>query len=263
MSIYRALAEIDEKGEVAALCMIVRSHGSTPRRVGSKMLVFPDDRIVGTIGGGEMESRVRIEAIAAIKEGQPRFLVYNMMDPLAGDPGVCGGTLEVYVEPIIQRPVLVVVGLGHVGKEVAHLANWLGFKVVITDDRDGFCSPEAVSEADERYPVTIEEFAKQFEITPSTYIVLTTRSGDVDVAGLPTLLKSSAAYFGVIGSQRRWAFTKDLLIKNGVSVEKIESVHSPIGLRLGVEKPNEIAVSIMAEILMIQNSGDGKSMIYG
>jgi len=260
LSIFRALAEIDEKGEVGVLCMIVRSHGSTPRRVGSKMLVFPDGRIVGTIGGGEMESRVRNEAIAAIQDGQPRYLEYDMIDPVAGDPGVCGGTLEVYVEPIIPRPVLVVIGMGHVGKEVAHLANWLGFRVVITDDRDGFCSPEIISDVDERYPVPIEEFAKQFDITPWTYIVLTTRSGDVDVAGLPSLLESSAVYFGVIGSQRRWAFTKKLLIKKGVSADKLELVHSPIGLRLGVEKPTEIAVSIMAEILMLKNSGDGKSM---
>ncbi|MEN8171278.1 MAG: XdhC family protein [Chloroflexota bacterium] len=261
MSIFRALAEINEKGEVGALCIIVRSHGSTPRRVGSKMLVLPDGQIVGTIGGGEMENRVRGEALDAIQDGETRILEYNMIDPVAGDPGVCGGTLEVYVEPIIPRPVVVIVGMGHVGKEVTHLAKWLDFKVVITDDRDGFCSPEAVPDDVERYPVTIEDFANQFKITPSTYIVLTSRSGEVDVAGLPSLLKSEAAYIGVIGSQRRWAFTKELLMEKGVSAEKLAQVHSPIGLRLGGEKPNEIAMSIMAEILMIQNSGDGKSMI--
>lgn len=261
MTIYRALVEIEEKGQTGALCMIVRNQGSTPRRVGSKMLVYPDGRVVGTIGGGEMESRVRNEALAAIQDGQSRFLEFNMIDPAAGDPGVCGGTLEVYVEPIFPRPIIVVVGMGHVGREVVRLAHWLDYRVIITDDRDGFCAPDAVPNADERFPIPIEEFTQQFEITPWTYVVLTTRGSDVDVAGLPTLLSSPAAYLGVIGSKRRWAYTKKLLRENGMPADKLARVHSPIGLELGAEKPVEIAVSIMAEILMLQHDGDGKSMI--
>lgn len=263
MSVFNALAQIEKNGGAGALCMIVRSHGSTPRRVGSKMLVYPDGRMVGTVGGGEMESRVQTEALAAIGDGKPRMLEYSMVDPTAGDPGVCGGTMEVYVEPIIPRPVLVVVGMGHVGKEVAHLAHWLDFRVVVTDDRDGFCSPEVVPDADERYPMPVEDFADQFEITPWTYIVLTTRGGNVDVAGLPSLLASPAAYFGVIGSQRRWIHTKKLLVEKGVPDDLLARVHSPVGLRLGVEKPTEIAVSIMAEILMLRHGGDGQSMFRG
>ena len=260
MTIFRALVEIEEKSQTAAMCIIVRNQGSTPRRIGSKMLVYPDGRIVGTIGGGEMESRVRTEAINAMQDGRPRFLEYNMIDPANGDPGVCGGTLEVYVEPISPRPVLVVVGMGHVGKELVYLANRLDFRVIITDDRDGFCTPDAIPNADERYTIPVEEFVDNFDITSNTYIALTTRGGEVDVAGLPSLLESQAAYIGIIGSKRRWEITRKLLIEKDVSKEKLALVHSPIGLNLGVEKPAEIAVSIMAEILMLQHGGDGKSM---
>ncbi|MBE9524992.1 MAG: XdhC family protein [Chloroflexi bacterium] len=260
MTIFNELVEIEEKSLTAAMCIIVRNQGSTPRRVGSKMIVYPDGRIVGTIGGGEMESRVRSEAITAMQDGRARFLEYNMVDPANGDPGVCGGTLEVYVEPISPSPVLVVVGMGHVGKELVHLAHRLDFRVVITDDRDGFCTPDEFPNTDERYTIPIEEFADNFDITVKTYIVLTTRGGEVDVAGLPSLLKSQAAYIGIIGSKRRWAITRNLLIEKGVSKKKLSQVHSPIGLNLGAENPAEIAVSIMAEILMLQHGGDGKSM---
>ncbi len=251
MTLYQAIVELEKNNNAGALCTIIRSEGSTPRHVTSKMLVYTDGHIIGTVGGGEVESRVIAEALCAIEERKPRLLSYKMANPERGDPGVCGGQVEIYVEPIVPKPVLVVVGVGHVGKAVAHLAKWLDFVVVVSDDRPDFCNPEAVPEADQFFPLAIEELSSHMEITPWTYIVLTTRGMTVDVDGLPSLLNSKAAYIGVIGSKRRWATTTKKLVEMGVSPKVLEGVHSPVGIEIHAETPEEIAVSIMAEIIKL------------
>jgi xanthine dehydrogenase accessory factor len=251
MSLFQALVDLEKKNDTGALCTIIRSKGSTPRHVTSKMLVYPDGHIIGTVGGGEVENRVIKEAINAINDKAPRLLAYNMANPERGDPGVCGGQVEIYVEPILPKPVLVIVGVGHVGKAVVHLAKWLGFIVAVSDDRPDFCNPEAVPEADEYYPVPLEELSQKLRITPWTYIVLTTRGIDIDIRGLPSLVNSNATYIGVIGSKRRWATTTKKLIEGGVPKEMVKKVHSPIGLEIHAETPEEIAVSIMAEIIKL------------
>jgi len=260
MSLFQALANLEANNQAGALCTIISSQGSTPRPTGSKMLVYPDGRIAGTVGGGELENRVIKEALAAILDGKPRRLEYSMSDPERGDPGVCGGQVEVFVEPVQPKPTLVVIGSGHVGKAVAHLAQWLGFRLVVNDDRPEFCTPEAVPEADIYIPTTIEELPKELDITPWTYLVLTTRGTLVDIAGLPALLATPAAYIGVIGSQRRWATTRQMLLESGVTEAEISRVHSPMGLELNAETPEEIAVSILAEIIMLRQGGDGQVM---
>ncbi len=159
MSVFQALAELETKNKAGALCTLILSKGSTPRHTGSKMLVYPDGSIIGTVGGGEMENRVIAEARKAILDGKPRLLEYQMTDPARGDPGVCGGQVEVFVEPVQPKPILVVIGTGHVGKAVAHLAHWLGFWVVANDDRPEFCTPQAVPDADEYIPTTNDRAA--------------------------------------------------------------------------------------------------------
>ena len=260
ISIYHALAELERTHEPAALCTVVRASGATPRHATSKMLVHPDGRILGSVGGGELENRVIKEALESLKDGKPRLLSYDMADPAHGDPGVCGGQVEVFVEPILPPPMLVIIGGGHVGKAAAHLAKWLGFRVAVSDDRPEFCTPEANPDVDEFYPVPMAELPRHLTITPQTYIVLTTRSVAVDVPGLPALLETSAAYIGVIGSRRRWGMTVKELTEAGFSEKRLAHVHSPIGLEIGAETPEEIAVSIMAEILMIRNNETGKPM---
>jgi xanthine dehydrogenase accessory factor len=262
-SIYQALTEIEKNNQSAALCTVVKSEGSTPRHVGSKMLVYPDGKFIGTVGGGDLEHRVLDEAWMALSDGTPRYLHYNMADPSRGDPGVCGGQVEVFVEPILPAPTLVVIGAGHVGKAVVHLAKWLGFHVVVSDDRAEFCTPEAVPGADEYYPVEMGKLAESLKITNRTYLVVTSRGSSVDALGLPPLLESNAAYIGVIGSKRRWATTVKALKEKGVRDEAIAKVHSPMGLELQAETPEEIAVSIMAEVLMVRDKGTGKRMGSG
>jgi len=259
-TIYQSLAELESTHQPAALCTVVKTSGSTPRHSTSKMLVYPDGRILGTVGGGEMENRVRQEALASLKDGKSRLLEYNMADPSRGDPGVCGGQVEVFVEPILPPAIVVVIGGGHVGKAVAHLAKWLGFRVAVSDDRPEFCTSEANPDADEFYPIPLAELPQHLTITPQTYLILTTRGSNVDVAGLPALLDTPAGYIGVIGSRRRWTTTVKGLEPQGVPKEKLARVHSPMGLGLGAETPEEIAVSILAEVLMVRGGGSGKQM---
>ncbi len=259
-SIYQALAELEETHQPAALCTVVRASGSTPRHSTSKMLVYPDGQIIGTVGGGELENRVIAAAVQALVDGKPTLLEYSMTDPSRGDPGVCGGQVKVFVEPILPPDLIVIVGGGHVGKAVAHLAKWLGFRVAVSDDRPEFCNPEAVPEADAFYPVPMAELPQHLNLTPRTYLILTTRGVSVDVPGLPPLLASEAGYIGVIGSKRRWKMAADALREKGVAEAQLQRVHSPIGIEVQAETPEEIAVSILAEILMVRNGGSGKSM---
>lgn len=259
-SIFQALAELENKNESAALCTVTSSEGSTPRHVGSKMLVYPDGHFIGTIGGGEMENRVIKAALESIQNEKTQNLSYTMADPSRGDPGVCGGQVEIFVEPILPNPLIVVIGAGHVGKAVVHLAKWLGYRVAVCDDRAEFCNAEATPNADVYYPIKMDELPKHIKIDKRTILILTTRGSAIDAAGLSPLLDTPAAYIGVIGSKRRWAVTVKALKEKGVSDEKIAKVHSPIGLELQAETPEEIAVSIMAEVMMIKDKGTGKAM---
>jgi len=259
-TLYHAASEVEKNHEAAALCTVVKSEGSTPRHVGSKMLVYADGHIVGTVGGGDLEHRVHDEALIALADGRARLLRYSLADPARGDPGVCGGQVEVFVEPILPASTVAVIGVGHVGKAVAHLAKWLNFRVVVSDDRPEFCNKDWIPEADEYYVCPMDQLPSRLQIDARTYLVLTTRGSSVDVAGLPALLPSRAAYIGVIGSKRRWATTVQELERQGLDSEQLVKVHAPMGIELRAETPEEIAVSIMAEILMLRDGGTGIAM---
>ncbi|MDH5508043.1 MAG: XdhC family protein [Anaerolineae bacterium] len=260
MSILKELAAVQARGGSAALCTIIKSSGSTPRHIGSKMIVYPDGQTQGSVGGGEMESRVIEQALQVLQTGKPCLLEYSLTDPQRGDPGVCGGQLEVFVEPVTPLPTVVVVGAGHVGRAVVHLAKWLGYHVIVSDDRPEFCSPQAAPGADQYLPVPLSELPQQINITPQTHLVLSTRNMKVDIDGLPALLETPAGYIGIIGSHRRWQTARKKLEKAGVPAAKLNRVASPMGLELNAETPEEIALSILAEIVMLRNGGDGERM---
>ncbi|MBT3712158.1 MAG: XdhC family protein [Anaerolineae bacterium] len=164
------------------------------------------------------------------------------------------------MEAILPTPTLLIVGAGHVGKAVAHLAKWLDFRVVIAEDKPEFCTPEHIPGGDEYLPVAMDEITKHLQINAQTFIVMATRGADVDAIALPDLLESDAAYIGVIGSKRRWLEASKLTIERGVDEEQLKRVHSPIGLEIEAETPEEIAISIMAEVLMIRHGGTGEQM---
>ena len=254
------LTEADRKGQPVALCTVIRAQGSVPRHAGSKMLVFEDGSIEGSIGGGELESRVIAEALEALADGQPRIAPYSLSNPAEGDPGVCGGEVEVFVDPIGKKPTVVVFGGGHVGRAVVHLAHWLGFRTVVADDRAEFASVESAPEADEHIVCPLAELAQRVKIDAMTYLVLTTRGVSIDVAGVPALIDSPAAYIGIIGSRRRWETAAAELEGRGVPRARLERIHSPMGLELNAETPEEIAVSILSEIILLRRGGTGESM---
>ncbi len=251
MNILQLAAECIAQDKPSALVTIIRTAGSTPRHAGAKMLVGGDGAILaGTIGGGEMESRVIALAQTSITDGQPRTVSYQLADPKAGDPGVCGGTVELFIEPLLTTPTLVIAGAGHVGRALAHAAKWCGFRVIVTDDRAELCTPEHIPDADVFLIGSLGEQLATIDITPQTYVALVTRGFPLDVKVLPALLQSPAAYIGVIGSERRWLTAAQALRALGVSDAQLQRVHTPIGLELNAETPEEIAISILAEIIM-------------
>jgi len=259
---YRRLAELESTGEPFVLATVVRGQGSVPRHEGTKMLVFPGGRSEGTVGGGDLEHRVIQAALQALLDGRPRKLSYSFRDLERGDVGVCGGEMEVFVEPVQARPTLVVVGGGHVGQAVVHLASWLGFRVVLSDDRPEFATAEAAPGADSYIVGPLAELPQRIQITPDTSVMLTTRGVPVDIDGLPALLELPAGYIGVIGSRRRWEVCAQQLAARGVPAEQIARVHSPMGLELNAETPEEIAVSMLAEIIQIRRGGTGERMAH-
>ena len=260
MDIYTAILEARAQGRRAVLCTVVRARGSAPRHAGSKMLVFEDGQPIGTVGGGEMESRVIVAARQVLAGGEPRVEHYELIDPKQGDPGVCGGEMDIFIEPIKPDPVVLVIGGGHGGKAIVHLAKWLGFRVALSDDRPEYCTPEWAPGADEYLPCPIAELPGRFRFHAETYIVMPTRGAAIDVEGLPHLLDQPFAYLGVIGSRRRWATAAQALIERGAPEAKLRRVHSPMGLELNAETPEEIAVSVMAEIVMLRRGGTGQAM---
>jgi xanthine dehydrogenase accessory factor len=207
-----------------------------------------------------MERRVITAALDVIAKGIPQKLDISLSDPEKGDLGVCGGQMEVFVEPVQPKPTIVVIGAGHVGQAVVHLAHWLGFHVIVSDDRPEFATPDVAPNADKYLLGTVAELANTIKINPHTYLVLTTRNNRLDVDGLPALLESQAAYIGVIGSKRRWQITRKNLKELGVSKKKLDAVVSPMGMEINAETPEEIAVSILSEIIMLRRGGDGKRM---
>lgn len=253
--IYQTILDARREGRPAALATVIRSQGSVPRHETSKMLVFADGQMVGTVGGGELESRTIDSSKEVIESGQARLETYSLAGPREGAVGVCGGEVEVFIEPLLPPPTVLVLGCGHVGVAVAHLAKWLGFRVAVSDDREELCSPEHIPGADLYLPGEVSAVLSHAPIDGQTYVVAVTRGYPFDVAAVPILLESPVAYIGVIGSRRRWATTVKELKAIGIEEEALKRIYSPIGLYLGEETPEEIAVSIMAEIIMLRSRG--------
>jgi xanthine dehydrogenase accessory factor len=209
-----------------------------------------------------MESQVISAAAKSLETGEPQRLFYEFRDPDEGDVGVCGGEMEVFVEPILPDSRLIILGAGHVGQAIAYLGKWLGFTVVVVDDRPGFATLEQVPYADAHYTTKLGDLKEFLDITANDYLVLTTRGVPLDIESLPGVIISDAAYIGVIGSKRRWETTVEGLLEKGITAEVLERVRSPIGLEIHAESPEEIAVSVLAEIIMAKRGGSGEPMAH-
>ena len=251
--ILGALHELLAEGRSVVLATVIATSRSVPRRAGAKMLFVDDGRRIGTVGGGEMEARVVEEADACLIDRNSRLVDYRLVDPSAGDPGVCGGDVTIHLELHMPPSTVLVVGCGHVGRAVVDLASWLGFHVVATDDRtevanelgDGLSED---SDVDVR-PGQLSDVFAELELGASDHVVVVTRNAQVDVVNLPHLLSTNAGSIGVMGSLRRWETTRKALVESGVSEAELDRVTSPVGVEIGAETPEEIAVSILAQVV--------------
>lgn len=260
-AVYEALLDAQNRGEAVALATITSVQGSMPRHAGSKMLVRADGSIVGTVGGGAMEQRVIQDALAALQDGQTRTPTYTLNSLADGDPGICGGSAQFFIEPVLTGPTLVVIGGGHVGKAVAELGKWMGWRVVLTDDRPEYCNPDYLPGMDEYVVCPPSEVVERVRFDRQTSVAAVTRGLPVDQKLIPALLQTDVGYIGLIGSRRRWALTvKALRDDEGLTTEQLRRVRAPIGLELQAETPREIALSILAEIVMLRRGGTGQPM---
>ncbi|MEQ8674974.1 MAG: XdhC/CoxI family protein [Aggregatilineales bacterium] len=258
--VYEAILQAQSEGISAALVTIIKTAGSMPRHAGSKMLVRGDGVVVGTVGGGAMEAKVIAAAQATIHDGQTRIESYTLNSLDDGDPGICGGTADLFVEPVDTAPTLLVIGGGHVGKALVELGKWAGYRVVLSDDREAYCSPDYAPNLDGYLVCKPADVPAQMMIDRRTYVAAVTRGLPVDLDLIPALLATDAAYIGLIGSRRRWALTMKALQENGLDAEQLARIHAPIGLELEAETPKEIAVSILSEIIMVRRGGTGAPM---
>ena len=252
--VFAAVADALERGEPAALVTIVSTTGSTPQRVGAKMLVFGDGRIVGTIGGGCYENDAFWKAKEAIKNRKPELVHYELSDDFAQETGlICGGQMDVYIEPIEPSPELYVVGAGHVGLHLARLAHDVGFQVHVVDDREKFANAERFPSAAEIVVDDIPSWLTRSSIPPHAYVVIVTRGHTNDLDALRALAPRDLRYLGLIGSRAKVARIYDALVAEQMPAELLERVHAPIGLDIGAVTPQEIAVSILAELVAVKH----------
>jgi xanthine dehydrogenase accessory factor len=252
--IFAAIGEALTKGEEVALITIVASNGSTPQRVGAKMLVFADGRTVGTIGGGCYEHDALGKAREALRSRKAITAKYDLNDDFAEESGlVCGGQMEVFIEPLEAPPALYVFGAGHVGYYLARVASEAGFEVHVVDDRAAFANRERFPFAASIVVEDIPTWLAQAAIPPSAYAVIVTRGHRHDLDALEALASRPLRYLGLIGSRAKVARIYDQLLTNGrAGLEQLSHVHAPIGLDIGAITPQEIAVSIAAELVAVR-----------
>jgi len=249
MSYLDDLQKAEKEGTPVALCIVIETVGAVPRHAGSKMLVYGNGRTSGSVGGGELETRTIQAALESLKDGKTKMLEYSLAAESPDSTGVCGGDVKVYIEPQVTKPILLILGAGHVGQAVAKLAQFLDFRVIVSDDRVELCSSEVIPGNVEFLPMLMSEIPAHLPIDERVYIVGTTRGSDVDIEGLPAILEGKPAYVGLIGSKNRWAFTRRALLAHNVSQEKLALIKSPVGIYIKAETPNEIAISILAEVI--------------
>jgi xanthine dehydrogenase accessory factor len=254
--VLAAAAEALAHGESVALVTVVRAQGSTPQRAGAKMLVWADGRTVGTIGGGCYENDAFWKAREAINTGRPSLLHYELNDDFAQENGlICGGRMDVHIDPLAPSPRLFIIGAGHVGLHLAKAAAEVGFRIHVVDDREKFANTERFPGAD----VVVEpipEWLHRAEVPAASYVVIVTRGHQHDLDAMRALAARDLKYLGLIGSRAKVARICDALLAEGMPSECLQRVHAPIGLEIGAVTPAEIAISILAELIAVSRGVD-------
>jgi len=247
---YEEIMKIVSEGNNAAVVTVIGTKGSTPREMGAKMLIREDGKIWGTVGGGCMEAEVWQEAMKAIREEKPRTVHFDMTGKEAEESGmICGGVMDLYIEPIVPTPRVFIFGGGHISQFVSRVSAMVGFQVAVVDDRPQFANKDRFPEAQE---VIAEEFPlalPKLKMNKSIYVVIVTRGHAYDQDVLEWAVGTDARYIGMIGSRKKIQTVYKNLEEKGIPREKFQRVHAPIGLNIGGVTPEEIAVSIVAEMI--------------
>jgi xanthine dehydrogenase accessory factor len=254
MDLFEEIVKLRREGRRGALATIVHTNGSIPSYESSRMLVREDGSIAGTIGGGCVEADVWAAAKDVMKAEAPRKMVFNLNNEASYDNGlICGGTLEVFVEPILPQPAVVLFGGGHVSVALASAAHAAGFAVSVVDDREQFANAARFPMAAEIYTSFTEAF-ERIRPNGSTYLVIVTRGHKEDMRVLAWAVRTAARYIGMIGSKRKVLSVYEALEKDGYRREEFERVYAPMGLEIGALTPEEIAVSVAAELIAVRRN---------
>jgi len=253
MDIYDEISALKRAKRRGALATIVNTRGSIPSATAAKMLVREDGSIAGTIGGGQVEAEVRRGAMIVMQEEKPRTYTFQLDQMPDDDPGlICGGSLEVFVEPIVPAPPLYIFGAGHIGHFLSRAAFLAGFEVTVVDDRAEYANRERFPEAHEVHAIAMDEVKQRIQPSSAAFIAIVTRGHRQDLEVLRWALGTEARYIGMIGSARKVLTVFQQLENEGAKHEALERVYAPIGLDIAAITPEEIAVSIVAELIAVR-----------
>ena len=256
MDIYEEIVKLRHEGRRGALATIINVRGSIPSFQSAKMLVRDDGSILGTIGGGCVEAEVWQAAREVMEQERPQTLTFNLNHDPKYDTGlVCGGTLEVFVEPILPAASLYIFGAGHVAVNLYKAALLAGFDVTVADDRERYANRERFPEAREVYAEDFDKVCQRLSPRENDYLVIVTRGHRDDLRVLRWAVETPARYLGMIGSERKWITMAEELEQAGIAREKLERIHSPVGLDIGAITPEEIAIAIVAEMIAVRRQG--------
>jgi xanthine dehydrogenase accessory factor len=257
--VYEAALGAMRRGEPTAVATVIETYGSTPRQVGAKMLITADGQTVGTVGGGQIEAQVIQDARAAIAEGRSRQSHYRSPDPQQGPTDRCADDMQVFIEVLLPRATLLIIGAGHIGQAVARMGAFLGYRIVVLDERAEMVTVERFPQADVLLSGPIDEQLSNCPLTEQTYAVLVTPHHSRDEVALAALAEHRLPYVGLLGSRRRTQATFERAQTIAVPADFLAQVHAPIGFDIGGETPREIAVSILAEIVAVQHGKRGQT----
>ena len=254
IDIYEEVAKVKSEGREAALVTLIGASGSTPRGEGAKMMVLEDGSTRGTIGGGSIEREVTQAALEVMRKGKPERYKYELKKADEGLGMICGGDVEVFIEPVLQSPSLFIFGAGHIAYTLSKMAQMAGYKVTIIDDRPGFATPERYPEAEKTLTTSFGSSFKELNISKWSFIVIVTYGHQADEAVLEEALKTPARYVGMIGSKSKNQAVYANLKSRGITEEQISRVYAPIGTRINAHTPEEIAVSILGQMIQVRRS---------
>ncbi|MHC6181468.1 XdhC family protein [Clostridium sp. JNZ X4-2] len=257
--ILKQIYESLYRGEQVALAIITNIRGSTPRKSGSMMAVWKDGKISGSVGGGSLEHKIILKSIECIKENTQKEFSYNLTENGELDAR-CGGELHGFIKLFTPKPRLIIAGAGHIGKYLFKFGKLLGFHTAIFDDREEITNDDFFKDSDEIIQGNIGENLSKYPMDKSTYVIIVTKGHKDDFKALKAVVLKDTAYTGMIGSTKKILFILNKLIEEGVPKDTLEKVYTPIGVNIASEKPEEIAFSILSEILLIKNKGSLKHL---